>query len=60
MISLTAGIALVWLIMDIRQKKSVFPMATLLIICFTAAFIESNNHSAWWQAFAGWFAKVLF
>lgn len=60
MISLTAGIALVWLIMDIRQKKSAFPMATLLIICFVAAFIGSHNHSAWWQSFAGWFAKTLF
>ena len=60
MISLTAGIALVWLIMDIRQKKSAFPMATLLIICFVAAFIGSHGHSAWWQGFAGWFAKTLF
>jgi hypothetical protein len=60
MISLTAGVALVWLIIDIRKKKSAFPMATLLIICFVAAFIGSHNHSAWWQGFAGWFVKVFF
>jgi hypothetical protein len=60
MISLTAGIALVWLIMDIRQKKSAFPMATLLIICFIAAFIGSHSHSVWWQGFAGWFVTAFF
>lgn len=60
MISLTAGIALIWLIMDIRQKKSAFPMATLLIICLVAAFIGGNGHSAWWQSFARWFARVFF
>lgn len=60
MISLTAGIALVWMIMDIRQKKSAFPMAILLIICLVAAFIGSHGHSAWWQDFAGLFVKVFF
>lgn len=60
MISLTAGIALVWLIMDIRQKKSALPMATLLVICLAAAFIGSHGHSVWWQGFAGWFANVFF
>jgi hypothetical protein len=60
MISLTAGIALLWLILDIRHKKSAFPMATLLSICFIAFFIGSQNHSAWWQGFARWFANMFF
>lgn len=60
MIGLTSGVALIWMIIDIRSKKSFFPMATFLTIGILAMFIGANNHSNWWQSFAKWFAGTFF
>jgi hypothetical protein len=60
LIGLTSGVALIWMIIDIRNKKSFFPMATFLSIGFLAMFLGVNNHSTWWQSFAKWFAGTFF
>jgi len=52
-VSLTTGVSIVWLIMDIRQKKSVVPMAVFVGIGIVAFFIGASNHSGWWQGLAG-------
>ena len=60
MVSLTTGAALVWMILDIRQKKSAFPMSVFVTIGVLAFIVGANNHSAWWQGFAGWVAAHWF
>jgi hypothetical protein len=59
-VSMTTGVALVWMIMDIRQKKSAFPMGVFVSIGVCAFLINVNSHSVWWQAFAGWVTTHLF
>lgn len=56
----TTGVALVWMILDIRNKKSAFPMGTFVLLGLSAFFINANNHSAWWQGFAKWWVNTLF
>ncbi|MES2795856.1 MAG: hypothetical protein V4683_07825 [Bacteroidota bacterium] len=51
---------LTWMIIDIRAKRSAFPMSVFLGILFTSIFVSSNGHSAWWQSFAKWIATHLF
>lgn len=60
MIGLTSGVALIWMIIDIINKKSFLPMGVFLLIGFVAMFIGVNNHSVWWQSFAKWFAHTFF
>ncbi len=57
---MTTGVALTWMIVDIRNKKSAFPMGVFVAIGFAAFGIGASNHSAWWQGFARWFAAVFF
>ncbi|WP_375444625.1 hypothetical protein [uncultured Fibrella sp.] len=59
-VALTTGTGLVWLIVDIRQKRSPFPMAVFVGIGFIAFVLAANGHSAWWQSFAKWIAVHLF
>ena len=59
-ISLTTGTGLVWLIIDIRQKRSPFPMAVFVGIGLIAVVLGVNGHSAWWQAFAKGIVTTLF
>lgn len=56
----TTGIALVWMIIDIRNKKSAFPMGMFVFLGLSAFFINANNHSTWWQSFAKWWVNTLF
>lgn len=56
----TTGLALAWMILDIRNKKSAFPMGTFVFLGFTAFLINANNHSVWWQSFAKWWVNTLF
>jgi hypothetical protein len=56
----TTGVALVWMIIDIRQKKSAFPMAVFVGIGILAFVIGANNHSVWWQGLSGWVAARWF
>lgn len=60
LVLLTTGTGLVWLIVDIRQKRSPFPMGTFVGIGVIAFVLAANNHSAWWQGFAKWIATHLF
>ncbi len=59
-ILLTTGVALVWLIMDVRQKKSAVPMGVFVGIGVLAFIIGASNHSAWWQATARAVATTFF
>jgi hypothetical protein len=60
MVLLTSGVALVWMIADIRHKKSVFPMGVFVVLGVCTFLIGSNNHSDWWQSFARWVVANLF
>jgi hypothetical protein len=60
LISFSGLIALVWLIADIRQKKSAFPMGYFLLITLMAVFINANSHSSWWLGFAKWVVTHLY
>lgn len=52
MIGFSGLLGLSWLISDIRQKKSAFPMGYFLVITIMAVFINANSHSGWWLSFA--------
>lgn len=56
----TTGIALAWMIFDIRSKKSAFPMGTFVFLGLTAFLVNANSHSAWWQSFAKWWVNTFF
>ncbi len=60
MIFSIAIISLVWMIVDIRAKKSAFPMGVFLGIIAITFIVGPNSHSAWWQSFAKWIATHLF
>ena len=60
MILSIAGITLLWMITDIINKRSAFPMAVFLGIIAITFVIGPNSHSAWWQTFARWIAVHLF
>ncbi len=53
-------IPLLWMIMDIRKKKSPVPIGIFILISFTAVFTGQSGHSAWWQHFARWLTGTLF
>jgi hypothetical protein len=59
-ISSTSGVGLVWMILDIKNKKSAFPMGAFVATGILVAFININNHAAWWQNFASWWVNNLF
>jgi hypothetical protein len=56
----STGIGLAWLVMDIRNKKSAFPMGAFVATGILVAFININNHAAWWQGFAKLWVNTLF
>ena len=60
MILCGVGIGLIWLIMDIRNKKSAFPMGIYLVITFIMNAIGIGSQSAWWQGFAKWWVETLY
>ncbi len=59
-VSMTTGVALVWMIIDIWQKKSAFPMGVFVAIGVCAFLINVNSHSGWWQATARTIATTFF
>lgn len=60
MILLSLGVALVWAIFDYRNKKSILPMGTLVIISILAAVIQTNGKSSVWQGIASWVVNNFF
>jgi hypothetical protein len=60
MIGVITLFTLGWMIADIINKRSAFPLAVFLGITACAFLLGFNTHSAWWQAFAKWIAVHLF
>jgi hypothetical protein len=60
MIGVIALFTLGWMITDIVQKRSPFPLAVFLVIIIITFLLGPNTHSAWWQGFAKWIATYLF
>ena len=60
MIGMIALFTLGWMITDIINKRSAFPLAVFLAIIAITFIVVPNSHSAWWQAFAKWIATHLF
>ncbi len=60
MIGVIALFTLGWMITDIVQKRSAFPLAVFLAIIVMTFLLGPNTHSAWWQGFAKWIACNLF
>lgn len=60
MIGVIALFTLGWMIVDIIQKRSAFPLAVFLGIIAITFVVVPNSHSAWWQGFARWIATHLF
>jgi hypothetical protein len=56
----TTGIGLVWMIWDIKNKKSAFPMGLFVLLGLFTGFVNGNSHAAWWQSFATWWVNNLF
>lgn len=51
---------LVWLVFDLRHKKSPIPLLTYLGMALCAATMQSQGRSAWWQTVAGFVAAKAF
>lgn len=60
MILCNLGVGIVWLIMDIKNKKSAFPMGVHVAINLIMTAIGIGSHSAWWQGFAKWWVETLY
>ena len=56
----TTGVALVWMILDIRNKKSAFPMSVFVVIGLVAGFVNANSHAVWWQSFGKLWVSTLY
>jgi hypothetical protein len=59
-IVLSTGAGLVWLISDVFNKKSTFPMSIFVGTGVMATFINANAYSNWWQYFAKSVVSYLF
>lgn len=60
MIFVGLGVGIIWLIIDIKNKKSAFPMGVYLVITLIMNAIGIGSHSAWWQGFAKWWVETLY
>ena len=60
MIGVIALFTLGWMITDIVQKRSAFPLTVFLAIIVMTFLLGPNTHSTWWQGFAKWIAVHLF
>lgn len=60
MIGVIGLFTLGWMVTDIRNKRSAFPLAVFLAIIVMSFLLGPNTHSAWWQGFAKGIATYLF
>ena len=60
MLVFTTIAPIAWLIMDIRNKKSAFPMGFYVFVAFCMNAIGIGSHSAWWQSFARWWVETFY
>lgn len=56
---LLLGIGTVWMIIDIKNKKSAFPMLVYIGTCIFSILCNAGNHSDLWQSIASGFAKYF-
>ncbi|MFD2523002.1 hypothetical protein [Emticicia soli] len=59
-LSTIAGIPLVWLFFDIRNKKSPVPILIFLLIFVIATYVLLSGYANWWQAMARWIVRNVF
>ncbi|MBB3836971.1 hypothetical protein FHS57_000953 [Runella defluvii] len=60
MLICTIIVPIVWLIMDIKNKKSAFPMGFYVFVAFCMNAAGIGSHSAIWQGFAKWWVETLY
>ncbi len=60
MLLCTTGVGIIWLIVDIKNKKSAFPLGVYVVVALIMFVIGAGSHSAWWQSFAKWWVATLF
>jgi len=60
MLLCTTGVGIVWLILDIKNKKSAFPMGVYVAIALAVMAMGIGSQSAWWQGFAKWWVETLY
>jgi len=60
MLLCTTGVGIIWLIMDIKNKKSAFPMGVYVVVALFMFVIGAGSHSPMWQGFAKWWVNNLF
>ena len=60
MLLCTTGVGIVWLILDIKNKKSAFPMGVYVTIALAVMVMGIGSQSAWWQGFAKWWVETLY
>lgn len=54
------SISVLWLIADIRNKKSPIPLIVFIVVNLLVVFCQATNHDAWYQAAAGWVIKAFY
>ncbi len=60
MLLCTTGVGIVWLIIDIKNKKSAFPMGVYVTVALVMIMIGAGSHSDWWQGFTKWWVDTLY
>ena len=60
MIFVGLGVGIIWLIIDIKNKKSAFPMGVYLVTTLIMNAIGIGSHSVLWQGFAKWWVETLY
>lgn len=60
MIFVGLGVGIIWLIIDIKNKKSAFPMGVYVATTLMINAIGIESHSAGWQGFAKWWVETLY
>jgi hypothetical protein len=60
MILCGVGVGIIWLVIDLKNKKSAFPMGIYLAITLFMNAIGIGSQSAWWQGFAKWWVETLY
>ncbi len=56
----TTGAAIVWMMIDIRNKKSAFPLGVFIALGLLTGFINASGDTAWWQSFGKWWVGNFF
>ena len=60
MLLFTTVAPIVWLIVDIKNKRSAFPMGFYVFVAFCMNAAGIGSHSVWWQGFAKWWVETLY